>query len=204
MYLPEHFTETDPERISQLIDTNPFGMLVTSPEGVPFISHLPFLLERSSASGGKLLGHMARANPQWRHFASGNEVLAVFHGPHAYVSPAWYSSPGVPTWNYAVVHVRGKPVLIEDESILESLLVRLTRVHESQRPEPWEPDLAGERRAKLLGMIAGFEIEITAFQAKFKLSQNRPADDRLRVIDELGRSDNQAGVEVARLMSWPA
>ena len=201
MYLPEDFEETNPERISALIDSHPLGMLVTAPDGIPFVSHLPFLHERGAGAKGKLIGHMARANPQWRHFSSGAEALAVFQGPHAYVSPSWYASPGVPTWNYAVVHVRGRPAIVEGEAELEGLLERLTRIHESARPNPWKPNLAGERRAKLLGAIVGFEIEITSALAKFKLSQNRPPEDRRRVASELRRSGSQIDAAVGELMS---
>lgn len=201
MYLPEHFKEINPERISALIEGHPFGMLVTTTENGPFVSHLPFLFERSGGSQGKLLGHMARANLQWQHLVAGIEVLAVFQGPHAYVSPSWYSSPGVPTWNYAVVHLRGKPRLIEGEAELEALVEQLTHVHESRMPSPWQPKLAGERRSKLLDMIVGFEIEITHIQGKFKLSQNRPPEDQRQVIEALSRSDNQTDTAVAKLMS---
>lgn len=126
MYIPEHFKEASLERIAALIGGNSFGVLITAPDGVPFVSHFPFIFDRGVASKGKLLCHMARANPQWRHFLSGGEVLAVFQGPHAYVSPSWYSSPGVPTWNYAVVHARGKTRLIGSESELEVLVERLS------------------------------------------------------------------------------
>jgi transcriptional regulator len=201
MYIPEHFKETDPERIAALIVANSFGMLVTAPDGVPFVSHLPFIFDHAAGSKGKLLCHMARANPQWQHFSSCGEILAVFQGPHAYVSPSWYSSPGVPTWNYAVVHLRGKPRLIESESELEALIERLTHIYESHTPNPWKPNLSGERRTKLLNMIVGFEIEITEIQAKFKLSQNRPPEDRENVMDQLSLSDSQTGVAIATLMS---
>ncbi len=201
MYIPEYFKETNSEHISALIDGNSFGMLVTAPDGVPFVSHLPFIFDHAADSKGKLLCHMARANPQWQHFSSYGEVLVVFQGPHAYVSPSWYSSPGVPTWNYAVVHLRGKPKLVEIESELEALVERLTHVYESHMPNPWQPNLAGERRAKLLNMIVGFEIEITNIQAKFKLSQNRPPEDQQSVVEKLGQSSNQTEVAVATLMS---
>ncbi len=201
MYIPEFFKETNPERISALIEENSFGTLITAPEGAPFASHLPFLYERSKGSHGMLLGHMARANPQWQHFSSGIEVLAVFQGPHAYVSPSQHLSSGVPTWNYAVVHLRGKPRLIEGEPELKILLEQLTRVHESRMPEPCELNLPDERYSKLIGMIAGFEIEITDIQASFKLSQNRPPEDRQRVIEKLNQSGNQTGAAVAKLMS---
>ncbi|MEQ1592868.1 MAG: FMN-binding negative transcriptional regulator [Thiobacillaceae bacterium] len=201
MYLPEHFKEDNPERIAALVRDNAFGMLVSAPQGQPYVSHLPFLFEPLSGTHGKLLGHMARANPHWEILASGVEVLVVFNGPHAYVSPSWYTSPGVPTWNYAVVHLRGKPRLIEIETALEALLERQTQVYEQHQLVPWKPDLAGERRTKLLGMIVGFEIEVTDIQAKFKLSQNRSEEDRLRVIAELENSTNSLEVSVAKLMS---
>jgi transcriptional regulator len=203
MYIPEHFKETDPVRISALIEGHPFGMLVTAPEGVPFVSHLPFLFARPAGSQGKLLSHMARANPQWQHFSIGREVLAVFQGPHAYVSPSWYASAGVPTWNYAVIHLRGTPRIIEDETELEALLEQLTCVHESPMPSPWEHKATGERRAKLLNMIVGFEIEVTDIQGKFKLSQNRPRKDQQHVVEELSLSKNQTDIAVAELM-WEA
>lgn len=201
MYIPEHFKETNSERISALIEGNSFGMLVTAPGGVPYISHLPFIFDYTAGSKGKLLCHMARANPQWQHFSSCGEVLAVFQGPHAYVSPSWYSSPGVPTWNYAVAHLRGKPQLIESEPELEAMVERLTHIYESHMPSPWQPNLEGERRTKLLNMIVGFEIEVTDIQAKFKLSQNRPPEDQQSVIEKLSQSSNQAEAAVAKLMS---
>ncbi|KJV06277.1 FMN-binding negative transcriptional regulator [Methylocucumis oryzae] len=201
MYIPEHFNETNSERISSLINGNSFGMLVTAPDGEPYVSHLPFIFDHTAGTKGKLLCHMARANPQWQHFSSSTEVLVVFQGPQAYVSPSWYSSPGVPTWNYAVVHLRGKPRLIDSEFELEALVERLTHVYESQMPNPWQANLAGERRTKLLNMIVGFEIDITTIQAKFKLSQNRPPEDRQSVVEKLGQSSNQTEVAVATLMS---
>ena len=200
MYLPEHFKEENLERITALIQENAFGMLVTAPQGQPFVSHLPFLFEPSSGAQGKLFGHMARANPHWEQLVSGEEVLVVFQGAHTYVSPSWYATPGVPTWNYAVVHLRGKPRIMESEAELEALLERQTHVYEQQQPKPWKPDLAGERRAKLLGMIVGFEVDISDIQAKFKLSQNRSAEDQLRVIEQLESSGNSMATSVAKLM----
>jgi transcriptional regulator len=200
MYLPEHFRESDAGRALALVEAHPFGQLITAPDGVPFVSHLPFLLLHDCARP-RLLGHLARANPQWRHFAPGCEVLTVFQGPHAYVSPGWYTSPGgVPTWNYAVVHLRGVPRVVEDVAELEALLNALTRIHEADLPEPWRADLTPERKARLFEMVVGFEIEVSDIQAKFKLSQNRPEDDRRQVAAALARSGSDAAAAVARLM----
>ncbi|HQT26246.1 MAG TPA: FMN-binding negative transcriptional regulator [Burkholderiales bacterium] len=195
MYLPEQFEETDHARIASIVANHPFGMLVTVTKSEPFVSHIPFLFDPESGKHGKLLGHLAKANPQWQHF--GNEVLAVFQGPHAYVSPSWYASPGVPTWNYAVVHMKGKARLLEEKA-LQALLERMTKIHESGMENPWKPDLDEERRKRLLGMIAGFEIEITEVRAKFKLSQNRP--DRQMIMRKLASSPGRMENEIAALM----
>ena len=200
MYLPEQFKETSPERIAALIESHSFGMLVTAPGGAPFVSHLPFIYDQSSGQKGRIFCHMARANPQWQHLSAAAEALVIFQGPHAYVSPSWYSSPGVPTWNYAVAHLRGKPRIIDSEFELESLLERLTRAHESNMPEPWSAELADERRAKLLNAIVGIEIEVAEIQAKFKVSQNRPMEDQRSVIEHLAESKSQADVAMADLM----
>ncbi len=200
MYLPDHFKEDDPELLAAFLGEAPFGMLGSVADGVPFVSHLPFLLERDGSAHGRLLGHMARANPQWRHFVAGGEALAVFQGPHAYVSPSWYASPGVPTWNYVAIHARGPIRLIEDADALEALIERQTRGQEAQRSPVWQPELSGERRARLLGMIVGFELEITELHGKFKLSQNRPLEDRQQVAAQLGAADDTMALAVSRLM----
>jgi transcriptional regulator len=199
MYIPDAFRETDFERILALVEVYPFGQLITAPDGVPFVSHLPFLLERGDGNL-RLIGHMARANPQWQHLSAEREVLTVFTGPHAYVSPGWYTTPGVPTWNYAVVHLRGRPRLVEDAAGLDALLEKLTRAHETPLSDSSQPGLSDDKRAKLLAMAVGFEIEITDIQAKFKLSQNRPEEDRRRVADILADSGDASANAVARLM----
>lgn len=199
MYAPEHFKETDPERLETLIRDYPFGTLVTVDSGLPFANHIPFLFERRVHDTAVVLGHVARANPQWHHLAAAQTALVVFQGSHAYVSPSWYRSPGVPTWNYAVVHVYGRPrILPEGET--EALLQRLTEIYEADQPTPWSFDLTGERRAKLLSMIVGFELRIEKIEGKFKLSQNRSAEDQQAVIHHLTESAAPLGSALARLM----
>lgn len=200
MYTPEAFHETNPERLLTLIRAYPFGMLITVDNGLPCVNHLPFLYEQHDSGIPVLLGHLAKANPQWQHLASGQTALVVFQGPHAYVSPGWYSSPGVPTWNYATVHVHGIARIFDDETETEGLLNRLTAVYESTQPKPWQAKFSDERRAKLLGMIVGFEIPIDGIQGKFKLSQNRPADDQRAVADRLLESGAPLSIAVAELM----
>lgn len=200
MYIPEHFREEKEERLQVFIRENAFGVLVSMHEGLPFASHLPFLFEPSEGPHGKLSGHMARANPHWQSLGDARQALTIFHGPHAYVSPSWYNSPGVPTWNYVAVHVYGKSRLIEDRQTLWDLATTLTTVHESRYEPPWEPDLPDNKIDALLGMIIGFEIEITDIQGKFKLSQNRPSDDRKRIIQRLEQEPSNWSTEIARLM----
>ena len=201
MYVPEHFKETDPDRIAELITANPFGQLVTVEAGMPCVSHLPFLFERMDGTAGRLRGHMARANPQWQQLAEGGSVLVVFQGPHAYISPAWYESPGVPTWNYAAVHLRGTARIIEDDHELAALVAQQIAVHEAARAEPWTLDMPEERLIQLRTMIVGFEIHITDVQAMFKFNQNRSEADRQGVIAELGSSTDSLAQAVARIMA---
>ena len=191
MYVPKHFNENDAEKLAAFIDENAFGVLVTTSEGRPFASHIPFLYERES---GTLLGHVARANPQWRHFSDASEVMVLFQGPHAYISPSWYLAPGVPTWNYAVAHVYGSARAIDDPSRLKDIVERLTQKFE--RNPPWVP--AYDQR--LLQAIVGIEIAIKEVQEKFKLSQNRSAADRAAVASRLEATGSETDSALARLM----
>jgi len=198
IHIPEHFAEHDIARLHALVRAHNFATLVSAHQGEIQVSHLPFLLD----AGGKLLrAHMARANRQWRTFSPEREVVVIFHGPHHYVSPAWYAShPSVPTWNYAVVHAQGRPRLIEDRERLAALLRELVTRHEAASPEPWKMDLPPDYQDKMLSAIVGFEIEITRLDGKFKLSQNRPAADRPRIIAALERRADPESQALAQLM----
>lgn len=201
MYLPAQFQERDTRRLEAFLETHGFATLVSSVQGAPFASHLPLLFERGANTSGKLLGHMARANPQWQEFEQAQTVLAVFHGPHAYVSPSWYRATGVPTWNYAVVHVYGRARLIEDQATLRSVIERLTAYYEAHNPDPWRIDLPDDRYRDLLDKIVGFEIDILRMEAKFKLSQNRSDADREGVIAGLRATGNPSDAALAGLMA---
>ena len=191
MYIPKHFEETDNERLGQLIEDYRFGLLVTANESRPYCSHLPFLFE-----GDRLLCHLAKANPQVQQIEGSEEILAVFGGPHAYVSPSWYETSGVPTWNYAAVHVYGKPTAITDESRLQALVESLTAHNETSKSEPWEPSY----EASMLNAIVGFEIAISEIQGKFKMSQNRSPNDRVNVAEQLDAQGSDLSVETAKYM----
>jgi transcriptional regulator len=186
LYRPAAFASNDQAAIARLFDEHPFATLITAGTGEPQISHLPLLHESDPPPHGSLIGHMARANPHWSHFGSGAS-LAIFHGPHAYVSPSWYAQPAiqVPTWNYAVVHVHGRAEIVADRAATLATLQKMVARFEGSRPAPWRLQLEGARLDAMVGAIVAFRIEIERIEAKFKLSQNRDEADRLRVASAL-------------------
>ena len=201
MYTPPAFREDDLPTIHALMRENSFAILVTQQDGVPIATHLPFMVDTERGPYGTLLGHMARANEQWRAFVEQQEALVIFQGPHAYVTPSWYD-PGlnVPTWNYAAVHAYGTTRLIEDEATLYAMLIRLTATHEAGFEQPWLFEMgADDFRGKLKGIV-GFEIEIVRLEGKMKLSQNRSLEDQKRVAAALAESQNTTVASVGQLM----
>ncbi|MDX2170809.1 MAG: FMN-binding negative transcriptional regulator [Deltaproteobacteria bacterium] len=206
MYLPNHFAETRPEVLRALMQVQPFATLVTQGSGGLTADHVPLELDTAPQPLGSLIGHVARANPLWRGLAAGVPALAIFHGPQAYVSPAWYPSKRehgkvVPTWNYVVVHAAGTLRAVEDRAWLRALVERLTARHEAGRREPWQvSDAPPEFLDAMLGGIVGIELRIERLQGKWKLSQNRPPADVSGVIDALASSDDPAVRAVAARM----
>jgi transcriptional regulator len=199
MYIPKAFREDDTPTLHTFMQAYSFATLVTQQNGVPFATHLPFLLDTVREPHGTLFAHMARANPQWQDFKSAQEVLVIFQGPHAYISPSWYEVElSVPTWNYAAVHAYGLPRLIEDREELYKLLKTLIQTHEAHFEKPWPFQLSDDYLQKMMRGIAGFEIEITRLEGKFKLSQNRTAAERANVIAALQESTDT--LAVAELM----
>jgi transcriptional regulator len=186
IYTPRAFSVADEAAIARLIEDHPFATLITPGETEPHVSHVPLQHHADAGKKGVLLGHMARANPHWQHFADRVSV-AVFHGPHAYVSPSWYADPAhaVPTWNYAVAHVHGVAEAMTDPAEARALLDALVARYEGGRAKPWHLQLEGRELAAMLEAIVGFRLTIERIDAKFKLSQNRSADDRERVITAL-------------------
>ena len=186
LYRPAAFASDDQAAIARLFDEHPFATLITPGAGEPQVSHVPLLHQRGLGPHGSLIGHMARANPHWNHFGSGAS-LAIFHGPHAYVSPSWYAQPAtqVPTWNYAVVHVHGRAAIVADRAATLATLQQMIARFEGGRAEPWRLQLEGAKLDAMVGAIVAFEIGIERIDAKFKLSQNKDAADRRRVASAL-------------------
>ncbi|HWY62683.1 MAG TPA: FMN-binding negative transcriptional regulator [Rhizomicrobium sp.] len=198
MYIPPHFREEREDVLHDAIRRIGLATLVTQNSGGVEANHLPLLLE-----DGVLRGHFARANPVWKSLKPGAEVLAIFLGPHAYVSPSWYPSKAqtgkaVPTWNYITVHVRGRLTLRDDPIWLRRHVGALSAAHEAARTAPWSvADAPADYIDGLLGAIVGFEISITRLEGKWKLSQNRSAADIEGVRAALARNGD---AELAALM----
>jgi transcriptional regulator len=185
MYQPAHFIEQDADALLALMTSAPLATLVRG--GAELAADiLPLEVERIGA-GWRITGHVARANALWRE-ADGQPVLAIFQGPQAYISPNWYPSKAqhgkaVPTWNYTMVQVHGTLRAIEDPEWLRAFVTRLTERHEGGRAMPWHvADAPADYVDAMLKAIVGIEIEVTKLEGKFKLSQNRSAEDRTGVV----------------------
>ncbi len=208
MYVPAAFALTDPEAVGEILAAYPFALLVTAEDGLPAATHIPLLHEPEAGPGGRLLGHLARANGQCRQLAAaadaGREVLAVFQGPHAYVSPNDYGAgpPVVPTWNYLAIHVTGVPRLIDDPGEAHALLERLTAQQERGRERSWSPEsLEPKLMSRMLRGIQAFEIAVTRTEAAAKLSQNRTPEQAARAAAALASAEDSAVRETGRRMA---
>lgn len=183
MYIPHHFNESDLGVLQQLIVQHPFGALVTHGKSGLDANHIPFELATGRGQLGTLQAHVARANPVWRDVADNDEVLIIFNAGDAYISPTWYPSKHehhkqVPTWNYIVVHARGRIRIHDDKKFVRGVVARLTRSHEAQEPKPWKMgDAPSDYLEQQLDGIVGLEVEITQLVAKRKLGQHKDARD---------------------------
>jgi len=202
MYVPRPFAETDVARLYALVRAHPFATLVSALDGLPFASHLPLLLDASRGALGTLEGHVAGPNPHADAFDGATPALAIFHGPHSYVSPRWYAGgPNVPTWNYVAVHAVGRPRPLSDAARVRDLLARTAALFEAGAEKPWS--LAEVPEAWAAGMaraIVAFELPIDELRGKRKLSQNKTAADRDGVIAALREAGDEQSLAVAAQM----
>jgi transcriptional regulator len=199
IYMPPHFTLADRAAQIDAMRANPFATLVSIAEGAPAVSHVPIVVEQRGEAI-VLLGHVSAANPQRKSWSAGEPVIAIFHGPNAYVSPRLYSvKEAVPTWNYVVVHAQGRLHRIDDSEGKERILKALIDVHDTGYRRQWD-ELGEDYREKMKRGITGFEVAVERIDAKFKLSQNRAPEDRasvLRAMEE-GDADGRAMAEWMR------
>ncbi|MCG7505315.1 FMN-binding negative transcriptional regulator [Mesorhizobium retamae] len=208
MYQPPHFNETRPEVLHALIRAHPLGLLISNSVGGPVADPIPFLLDAEIDTHGKLRAHLAKANPHWRLLADNpaNKVLIVFQGSDAYVTPSWYETKRqtgkvVPTWNYAIVQVRGTAKIIDDGAWLARQIADLTGQHEDGREQAWAvtdapPDFI---QAQIKGIV-GLEITIEDITGKWKVSQNRPIADREGVARGLDHEASPQSPDMATLV----
>lgn len=194
MYQPAHFKVEDQSELLAFMDAHGFVTLVTAPDGVPFATHLPMLVAQE---GDKiyLRSHVARGNKQWQHF-DGREVLVIFQGPHALIDPAWYdSAPNVPTWNYTAVHAYGLPRVVEGAATRQIAYGLVQKYTPNMQAIPED----AERR--MLAGVVTFEIEVTRLEGKYKLSQNKTAQDRQNVAHALSQSTDRLERQTGEMMA---
>ena len=200
MYIPSTYKVSDSAELHSLMKKHSFATLITQGAGGIIATHLPLLLDADAGRHGTLFGHMAMANPQWRDVTG--EALAIFSGPHAYVSPTWYESPGtVPTWNYVAVHAYGAFELVQDRDGLHDILTRSVSVYERRMATPWSYDIADSDFDVMLKAIVGFRIEVSRLEGKAKLSQNHSEERRRKVIRALEAQAEENPQAIAELMA---
>lgn len=208
MYVPTHFKEEDHQVLQQYIREYSFGtLMISDTEGIE-ANHVPFYLAvNEDSSLGRLQCHLARANPAWQRIQDGAQVLAVFQGPNAYISPSLYGTKAetglvVPTWNYLAVHVQGKTQVIQDPDWLKQHLRQLTYQHEVTMTEPWSVDDApADFTDRLVKAVVGIEITIESLTGKLKTSQNQPQANRESVKSGLEKIVDSQAQKMAKFIS---
>ncbi|WP_409291024.1 FMN-binding negative transcriptional regulator [Peribacillus sp. SCS-37] len=199
MYIPKYFKVTDAGEIQEFVQANSFGTLVTAEKGNPIATHLP-LGFHTEGKDSYITGHLAYGNPQWRTLEAGERVLAIFQGPHAYISSSWYDPENVPTWNYQAVHIYGKAVIMDCQELKQELISMLEK-YEKHRKNPilWETLSPGLLESQMKGIV-GFKMKAEEIQAAYKMSQNRHKTDYENIIDQLRLEGNKNSEEMAALM----
>lgn len=199
MYTPEIYKNENQEEIKKFLQENSFGILINQTNGKLWATHIPLELDTNENGATILSGHISKENPQWNGFIDNKQVLAVFSGPHSYISSSWYDHENVPTWNYIAVHVYGKIKIIEGEAVIESLK-KLVDKYEQKSENPVRiEDLSQKIMLQSRGIVA-FEIEITEIQATRKMSQNRDEKNYQNIISELEKANTNQSVAVANEM----
>ena len=199
MYTPEIYKNENQEEIKKFLQENSFGILINQTNGKLWATHIPLELDTNENGATILSGHISKENPQWNGFIDNDQVLAVFSGPHSYISSSWYDHENVPTWNYIAVHVYGKIKIIEGEAVIESLK-KLVDKYEQKSENPVRiEDLSQKIMLQSRGIVA-FEIEITEIQATRKMSQNRDEKNYQNIISELEKANTNQSIAIANEM----
>ncbi len=204
MYTPDDYRVDDERRLWEVVRDHSFATLVSAADGgAPLATLVPHLVEVDPDGRHRLWAHMARANPQWTTFQPGRQVLSIFRGPDAYISPSWYvNRPYVPTWNFVAVHVYGVPRLLGpgDQPEKRWVLEQTVEQYERRREAPWRLDVPESFFVGMMEHVAAFEIEVDRVEGQFKLSQDKPEADRRAVVARLTAMDDPGARQIARLM----
>ncbi|WP_036385666.1 FMN-binding negative transcriptional regulator [Muricauda sp. MAR_2010_75] len=187
MYIPQHYKNEDLNEIKDFLAKNSFGILINTIDHKPWATHIPLELGTNNDGKDILVGHIAKANPQWKHFSENQEVLCIFNGPHSYVSSSWYKEEEVPTWNYIAVHVYGVLKILSEEATMASMH-KLVEKYEQDSKHPISLKNMSPKTLRQVKGVVGFQIEITDIQATYKLSQTR-TEDHAKIISELEKRD---------------
>jgi transcriptional regulator len=200
MYTPQIYKNEDPESIRAFLKENSFGILINQTHGKLCATHIPIEIEINADEKEILQGHISKLNPQAEGFAENDQVLAVFSGPHTYISSSWYDHENVPTWNYIAVHIYGRIKIVDEEAAIASLKKLVDKYEASSENPVRIEDLSAKTMREARGIIA-FEIEIEEIQATKKMSQNRDDANYKNIISELEKTENPQAIAVAKEMS---
>jgi transcriptional regulator len=199
MYVPAIYNNENKTEINAFLQENSFGILVNQTDGKLCATHIPLELETNKVGRQILQGHISKENPQWRGFTDNDQVLAIFAGPHSYISSSWYDHENVPTWNYIAVHVYGRIKIIEGDAVIE-VLKKLVDKYEKKSKNPTRiEDLSATTMLQARGIVA-FEIEIEEIQATKKMSQNRDDINFQNIISELQKTNENQSIATANEM----
>ncbi len=198
MYTPHQYKNENLADVKEFIKKHSFGILVNQVDNKPWATHIPLELDIDSEGNDVLVGHIAKANPQWRHFKEKEQVLCIFNGPHSYVSSSWYQEEEVPTWNYVAVHAYGELVVLEEEAVLNSLF-KLVDKYEKDSKDPLSLHDMSPKTMRQIKGIVGFKILISDIQATYKLSQGRE-HDHPKIIAELDERQDPGSKAIAKCM----
>ena len=199
MYTPEIYKNENQEEIKKFLQENSFGILINQTNEKLCATHIPLELDTNENGNEILWGHISKENPQWKGFLDNDQILAVFSGPHSYISSSWYDHENVPTWNYIAVHVYGKIKIIEGEAVIQSLKKLVDKYEQNSENPVRIEDLSKQTMMQSRGIVA-FEIEITEIQATKKLSQNRDEKNHQNIISELEKTNNNQSIAIANEM----
>ena len=199
MYTPEIYKNENQEEIKKFLQENSFGILINQTNRKLCATHIPLELDTNENGNDILWGHISKENPQWKGFIDNDQILAVFSGPHSYISSSWYDHENVPTWNYIAVHVYGKIKIIEGEAVIQSLKKLVDKYEQNSENPVRVEDLSKKTMMQSRGIVA-FEIEITEIQATKKLSQNRDEKNHQNIISELDKTNNIQSIAIANEM----